>query len=194
MDGDGQPPASNGDSKLRSRAGFSLTNWRSSSRTLLQGERAGEDVSRRLLSVVNHQERTDSGASPTSKSLEVTAGLDGTRATTTMTTSTPPCLDKAMAESTGPAGAPQPSESEERVFADHFSRDSSAPCCSQGSTSSRCECLGVRRVLQPSRNGSSHLGLGLYIHIVTSGEWCRGKGKYDLAKLQIRVVLLWMPQ
>lgn len=106
MDGDGQPPASNGDSKLRSRAGFSLTNWRSSSRTLLRGER------------VNHQECTDSGASPTSKSLEVTAGLDGTTATTTMTTSTPPCLNKAMAESTGPAGAPQPSGSEERVFAD----------------------------------------------------------------------------
>ncbi|XP_016348184.1 potassium/sodium hyperpolarization-activated cyclic nucleotide-gated channel 2-like [Sinocyclocheilus anshuiensis] len=118
MDGDGQPLASNGDSKLGSRGGFSLTNWRSSSKTLLRGEQAGEDVSRRLLSVVNHQERTDSGASPTSKSLEVTARLDGTTATTTVTTSTPPCLDKAMAESTGPAGAPQPSESEERVFAD----------------------------------------------------------------------------
>ncbi len=118
MDGDGQPPASNSDSKLRSRGGFSLTNWRSSSRTLLQGDRAGEDASRSRLSVVNHQERTDSGASPTSKSLEVTAGLDGTTETTTVTTSTPPCLEKAMADSTGPAGAPQPSESEERVFAD----------------------------------------------------------------------------
>ncbi|XP_016299848.1 potassium/sodium hyperpolarization-activated cyclic nucleotide-gated channel 2-like [Sinocyclocheilus anshuiensis] len=118
MDGDGQPLASKGDSKLRSRGGFSLNNWRSSSRTLLRG---GEDVSRRLLSVVNHQECTDSGASPTSKSLEVTAGLDGTTATTTtstVTTSTPPRLDKAMAESAGPAGAPQPSESEESVFAD----------------------------------------------------------------------------
>lgn len=114
MDGDGQPPASNGDSKLCSRGSFSLTNWRSSSRTLLRG---GEDVSRRLLTVVNHQEHTDSGASPTSKSLEVTTGLDGTSATTTtVTTSTPPHLDKAMAESAGPAGAPQPSESEERVF------------------------------------------------------------------------------
>uniref|UniRef100_A0A673FI39 Potassium/sodium hyperpolarization-activated cyclic nucleotide-gated channel 2-like n=1 Tax=Sinocyclocheilus rhinocerous TaxID=307959 RepID=A0A673FI39_9TELE len=118
MDGDGQPPASNCDSKLCSRGGFSLNNWRSSSRTLLRG---GEDVSRRLLSVVNHQERTDSGSSPTSKSLEVTAGLDGTTATTTtstVTTSTPPRLNKAMAESAGPAGAPQPSESEERVFTD----------------------------------------------------------------------------
>ncbi|XP_016146617.1 potassium/sodium hyperpolarization-activated cyclic nucleotide-gated channel 2-like [Sinocyclocheilus grahami] len=119
MDGDGQPLASDGDSKLQSRGGFSLNNWRSSSRSLLRG---GEDVSRRLLSVVNHQEHTDSGSSPTSKSLEVTAGLDGTTATTTttstVTTSTPSRLDKAMAESAGPAGAPQPSESEERVFAD----------------------------------------------------------------------------
>ncbi|XDV34095.1 hypothetical protein PO909_004300, partial [Leuciscus waleckii] len=117
MDGEyGQPPASNGDSKLRSRGAFSLTNWRSSSRTLLRG---GEDVSRRLLSIANHQqEQTDSGASPTSKSLEVTAGLDGTTATTTVTPSTPPCPDKAMPESTGPSEAPPPSESEERVFND----------------------------------------------------------------------------
>lgn len=75
-------------------------------------------MNRRLLSVVNHQERTDSGASPTSKSLEVTAGVDGTTATTTVTTSTPPHHDKAMAEPTGPARAPQLSESEERVTAD----------------------------------------------------------------------------
>ncbi|KAG1948645.1 potassium/sodium hyperpolarization-activated cyclic nucleotide-gated channel 2 [Pimephales promelas] len=117
MDGDyRQSPASNGDSKLRSRGAFSLTNWRSSSRTLLQG---GEDVSKRLLSIANHQqERTDSGDSPTSKSLEVTAGLDGTTATTTVTPSTPPHPNKAMAESAGPSEAPLPSESEERVFDD----------------------------------------------------------------------------
>ncbi|ROL45754.1 Potassium/sodium hyperpolarization-activated cyclic nucleotide-gated channel 4 [Anabarilius grahami] len=116
MDADGQPPASNGDSTLRSRGGFSLTNWRSSSRTLLRG---GEDVSRRLLSGSNHQqERTDSGASPSSKSLEVTAGLDGTTATTTVTASTPPRREKAMEESRGPAGAPLPSESEEGVIPD----------------------------------------------------------------------------
>lgn len=118
MDGEyGQPPPSNGDSQLRSRGAFSLTNWRSSSRSLLRG---GEDVSRRLLSIANHQqERTDSGASPSSKSLEVTAGLDGTTATTTVTPSTPPTRpDKAMAESTGPSEAPLPSESEERVFDD----------------------------------------------------------------------------
>lgn len=116
MDADGQPPASNGDSTLRSRGGFSLTNWRSSSRTLLRG---GEDVSRRLLSGSNHQqERTDSEASPSSKSLEVTAGLDGTTATTTVTASTPPRREKAMEESRGPAGAPLPSESEEGVIPD----------------------------------------------------------------------------
>ncbi|XP_077051373.1 potassium/sodium hyperpolarization-activated cyclic nucleotide-gated channel 2 [Siphateles boraxobius] len=117
MDGEhGQPPASNGDSKLRSRGAFSLTSLRSSSRTLLRG---GEDVSRRLLSIANYQqEQTDSGASPSSKSLEVTAGLDGTTATTTVTPSTPPRSDKAMAESTGPSEAPLPSESEERVFDD----------------------------------------------------------------------------
>lgn len=116
MDADGQPPSSNGDSTLRSRGGFSLTNWRSSSRTLLRG---GEDGNRRLLSLSNpQQEQTDSGASPTSKSLEVTAGLDGTTATTTVSASTPPRLDKVMTESKGSAGAPLSSESEERIFAD----------------------------------------------------------------------------
>ncbi|XP_073787586.1 potassium/sodium hyperpolarization-activated cyclic nucleotide-gated channel 2 [Danio rerio] len=115
MDGDGQPPASNGDSKLRSRGGFSLTGWRSSSKTLLRGE--AEDVSRRLLSIVNHnQERSDSGASPTSKSLEVTAGLDGTTATTTtVTAATPPLPHKAMPES---SGAPVASEAEDGPFVD----------------------------------------------------------------------------
>ncbi|XP_067281365.1 potassium/sodium hyperpolarization-activated cyclic nucleotide-gated channel 2 isoform X2 [Pseudorasbora parva] len=113
MDGDGQPPASNGDSKLRSRGGLSLNSWRSSSRTLLRG---GEDVNRRLLSIGNHQqEQTDSRASPTSKSLEVTAGFDGTTSTTTVSASTPSHLNKSIAESMGPAGAPLPSESEERV-------------------------------------------------------------------------------
>ncbi|XP_051527734.1 potassium/sodium hyperpolarization-activated cyclic nucleotide-gated channel 2-like [Myxocyprinus asiaticus] len=120
MDGDGhlgvgRPSASYGDSKLRTRGSFSLPSLRSSSRTF--GERVGEEVSRRLLSNMNHhQERTDLGTNPTSKSLEVTARLDGTTETTTVNTSSPPRLDKAMHEPTGPTRDPPPSESEERVF------------------------------------------------------------------------------
>ncbi|TRY65108.1 hypothetical protein DNTS_009665 [Danionella cerebrum] len=117
MDGDGQPPASNGDSKLRSRGGFSLSNWRSSSRTLLRGE--GEDVSRRLLSILNHnQDRADPGSSPTSKSLEVTTGLDGTTSTTTVSSSSPPRIHKGIPDSPLAMGVPLAAESDEGTFAD----------------------------------------------------------------------------
>lgn len=184
MDGDGQPPASNGDSKLRSRAGFSLTNWRSSSRTLLQGEQAGEDVSRRLLSVVNYQDRTDSGASPTSKSLEVTAGLDGITATTTVTTSTPPCLDKAMAESTGPAGAPQASESEERVFADQstFLQRQFSSMLQPGVNKFSLRMFGSAKGIAAEQERVKSFGVWI-IHPYSDFRWVmQGKGKIWLGK------------
>ncbi|XP_051520477.1 potassium/sodium hyperpolarization-activated cyclic nucleotide-gated channel 2-like isoform X1 [Myxocyprinus asiaticus] len=127
MDGDGhlgdaRPTASNGDSKLSTKSGFSLPSWCSSSRTFMRGERVGEEVSRRLRSIVNHhQERTDSGGNPSSKSFEVTEGSDGTSATTTVSKSpghSPPRMDKAMHESTGPTSVPLPYESEEGDFTD----------------------------------------------------------------------------
>lgn len=183
MDGEyGQPPASNGDSKLRSRGAFSLTNWRSSSRTLLQG---GEDVSRRLLSIANHQqEQTDSGASPTSKSLEVTAGLDGTTATTTVTPSTPPRPDKAMPESTGPSEAPLPSESEERVFNDQstFLQRQFSAMLQPGVNKFSLRMFGSAKGVAAEQERIKAFGMWI-IHPYSDFRWVtQGKGKIWLGR------------
>lgn len=83
----------------------------------MREERGGEEVNKRLLYIVNHHpEQTDSVPHPASKSLEVTAGLDGS--TTTVTTSTPPSLHKSVCESPRRAAGPLQGESEERVYVD----------------------------------------------------------------------------
>lgn len=189
MDADGQPPASNGDSTLRSRGGFSLANWRSSSRTLLRG---GEDVSRRLLSVSNHQqERTDSGASPSSKSLEVTAGLDGTTATTTVTASTPPRLEKAMEESRGPAGAPLPSESEEGVINDQstFLQRQFSSLLQPGVNKFSLRMFGSAKGVAAEQQRVKSFGVWI-IHPYSDFRWVmQGKGKIWLGRNKGSVVV-----
>ncbi|XP_065138197.1 potassium/sodium hyperpolarization-activated cyclic nucleotide-gated channel 2 [Paramisgurnus dabryanus] len=115
MDVDGSPHSSSGASKRNIKGRFSLSSWRSSSRTITREERGGEEVNKRLLYIVNHhQDQTDSVSGPISKSLEVIAGLDGS--TTTMTTSSPSHLHRSTCESPGPAVAPMVCDSEERVF------------------------------------------------------------------------------